>query len=146
MKRGDSMVNTNVFLGLMKIAGYSQKSLAKEIGMSENTMSLKVNNKAVFNTDEIEAICCALNISDDAQKSNIFLFSPSQKCNGVTAQEEQLWQFVVANYGTSVFSTKQLEKDYGNAAYATIRAFMLKFEELGLLRTQIFSNRVKYMW
>ena len=64
----------------------------------------------------------------------------------VTAQEEQLWQFVVANYGTSVFSTKQLEKDYGNAAYATIRAFMLKFEELGLLRTQIFSNRVKYMW
>ena len=77
------MVNTNVFLGLMKIAGYSQKSLAKEIGMSENTMSL---NKAVFNTDEIEAICCALNISDDAQKSNIFLFSPSQKCNGVTAK------------------------------------------------------------
>ena len=75
------MVNTNVFLGLMKIAGYSQKSLAKEIGMSENTMSLKVNNKAVFNTDEIEAICC-----DDAQKSNIFLFSPSQKCNGVTAK------------------------------------------------------------
>lgn len=86
MKRGDSMVNTNVFLGLMKIAGYSQKSLAKEIGMSENTMSLKVNNKAVFNTDEIEAICCALNISDDAQKSNIFLFSLSQKCNGVTAK------------------------------------------------------------
>ena len=80
------MVNTNVFLGLMKIAGYSQKSLAKEIGMSENTMSLKVNNKAVFNTDEIEAICCALNISDDAQKANIFLFSPSQKCNGVTAK------------------------------------------------------------
>ena len=74
MKRGDSMVNTNVFLGLMKIAGYSQKSLAKEIGMSENTMSLKVNNKAVFN------------ISDDAQKTNIFLFSPSQKCNGVTAK------------------------------------------------------------
>lgn len=74
MKRGDSMVNTNVFLGLMKIAGYSQKSLAKEIGMSENTMSLKVNNKAVFNTDEIEAICCALNISDDAQKQIFFCF------------------------------------------------------------------------
>ena len=44
MKRGDSMVNTNVFLGLMKIAGYSQKSLAKEIGMSENTIQKCLTN------------------------------------------------------------------------------------------------------
>lgn len=48
MKRGDSMVNTNVFLGLMKIAGYSQKSLAKEIGMSENTMSLNSFGFSVY--------------------------------------------------------------------------------------------------
>lgn len=75
------MVNTNVFLGLMKAAGYSQKSLAKEVGMSENTMSLKVNNKGVFNADEIEKICDALNITDGAQKSFVFLYSPSQKCN-----------------------------------------------------------------
>ena len=33
----------------------------------------------------------------------------------ITAKEEQLWQFVVANYGISDFSTKQLEKDFGNA-------------------------------
>lgn len=62
----------------------------------------------------------------------------------ITAKEEQLWQFVVATYGTTEFSTKQLEKDYGNAAYATIRAFVLKFEKLGLLSSQSFSNRVKY--
>ena len=48
MKRGDSMVNTNVFLGLMKIAGYSQKSFAKEIGMSENTMSLNSFGFSVY--------------------------------------------------------------------------------------------------
>ncbi len=62
----------------------------------------------------------------------------------ITAKEEQLWQFVVATYGTREFSTKQLEKDYGNAAYATIRAFVLKFEKIGLLSSQQFSNRVKY--
>lgn len=48
MKRDDSMVNTNVSLGLMKIAGYSQKSLAKEIGMSENTMSLNSFGFSVY--------------------------------------------------------------------------------------------------
>lgn len=48
MKRGDSMVNTNVFLGLMKIVGYSQKSLAKEIGMNENTMSLNSFGFSVY--------------------------------------------------------------------------------------------------
>lgn len=62
----------------------------------------------------------------------------------VTVKEEQLWQFVVSNYGTGDFSTKQLEKDYGNAAYATIRSFVLKFEKLGLLQSQAFCNRVKY--
>lgn len=62
----------------------------------------------------------------------------------ITAKEEQLWQFVVATYGTTEFSTKQLEKDFGNAAYATIRTFVLKFEELGLLKSQKYSNRVKY--
>ena len=34
-------------------------------------------------------------------------------------------------YGDAEFSTKQLEKDFGDAAYATIRSFVLKFEKLG---------------
>ena len=40
--------------------------------------------------------------------------------------------------------TKQLEKDFGNAAYATIRIFVLKFERLGLLKSTQYGNRVKY--
>ena len=40
--------------------------------------------------------------------------------------------------------TKQLEKDFGNAAYATIRSFVLKFEKLGLLKSTQYGNRVKY--
>ena len=72
------------------------------------------------------------------------LFKQALEKGEVTVKEEQLWQFVVTNYGTSSFSTKQLEKDFGNAAYATIRAFVLKFEKLGLLLSQSYGNRVKY--
>jgi Fic family protein len=62
----------------------------------------------------------------------------------ITEKEASLWYFVLSAYGTSEFSTKQLEKDFGNAAYATIRGFVLKFEELGLLRCVKYGNRNKY--
>ncbi len=62
----------------------------------------------------------------------------------ITEKETKLWQFVMSYYGTQEFSTKQLEKDYGDAAYATIRSFVLKFENLGLLNSVKYSTRVKY--
>ena len=37
-----------------------------------------------------------------------------------------------------------MEKDFGNAAYATIRSFVLKLEKLGLLKSTQYGNRVKY--
>ena len=62
----------------------------------------------------------------------------------VTAKERDLWNFVLSAYGTGEFSTKQLERDYGHAAYATIRGFVLKFEKLGLLTAQKYGSRIKY--
>ena len=62
----------------------------------------------------------------------------------VTEKEKDLWNFVLSAYGEAEFSTKQLEKDFGNAAYATIRSFVLKFEQLGLLTSTRYGNRVKY--
>ena len=47
-------------------------------------------------------------------------------------------------YGDAEFSTKQLEKDFGDAAYATIRSFVLKFEKLGLFKSTQYGNRMKY--
>ena len=38
----------------------------------------------------------------------------------ITQKEAELWRFVLSNYGDGEFSTKQLERDFGNAAYATI--------------------------
>lgn len=61
-----------------------------------------------------------------------------------TEKEIKLWKFVLSFYGTDEFSTKQLEKDFGNAAYATIRGFVLKFRELGLLTCAKYGARVKY--
>ena len=62
----------------------------------------------------------------------------------ITEKETALWRFVLSAYGESEFSTKQLEKDFGNAAYATIRGFVLKFEELGLLYLINYGSRRKY--
>ena len=62
----------------------------------------------------------------------------------ITEKEKSLWEFVLSAYGDAEFSTKQLEKDFGNAAYATIRSFVLKFEKLGLLQSARYGNRVKY--
>lgn len=62
----------------------------------------------------------------------------------ITEKEKDLWNFVLSAYGNGEFSTKQLERDFGNAAYATIRGFVLKFEELHLLSAQKYGNKVKY--
>lgn len=62
----------------------------------------------------------------------------------ITEKEKDLWNYVLSAYGENQFSTKQLEKDFVNAAYATIRTFVQKFEALGLLSSQKYSNRIKY--
>ena len=62
----------------------------------------------------------------------------------VTAKEAQIWRFVLSCYGGEEFSTKQIERDFGDAAYATIRNFVQKFERLGLLSSRRYGSRVKY--
>lgn len=62
----------------------------------------------------------------------------------ITEKEKDLWNFALSAYGNGEFSTKQFERDFGNAAYATIRGFVLKFEELGLLSAQKYGNKIKY--
>ena len=63
---------------------------------------------------------------------------------GITEKEKALFEFVLSGYGNDEFSTKQLEKAFGDAAYATIRSFVLKFENIGIFSSQKYSNRVKY--
>ncbi len=62
----------------------------------------------------------------------------------ITEKEKDLWNFVMSAYSDLEFSTKQLEKDFGNAAYATIRTFVNKFTEYGLLESIKYGVRTKY--
>lgn len=62
----------------------------------------------------------------------------------VTLKEKDLFLFVMSFYGENEFSTKTLEKDFKNAAYATIRSFVIKFERMGLLSSQKYGNRTRY--
>ena len=62
----------------------------------------------------------------------------------ITEKERLLWEYVLSAYGTSEFTTKQLEKDFRNAAYATIRTFVMKFHDMDLLAARTAGNRVFY--
>ena len=62
----------------------------------------------------------------------------------ITEKERLLWEYVLSAYGTAEFTTKQLEKDFRNAAYATIRAFVMKFRDMQLLTARNAGNRVFY--
>lgn len=76
--------------------------------------------------------------------SSTYTFLRLCKEGRLTRKEIELWQFVQMAYGKQEFSTKQLEKDFGHAAYATIRSFVLKGTRLGLLRHQAYGNRNRY--
>lgn len=78
------------------------------------------------------------------QPRTLQAFDEALRQGKVTEKERALWQFVLTAYGDEEFSTKRLEKDFGDAAYATIRNFVLKFERLGLLISIHYGNRVKY--
>ena len=66
-------MSNNKLKGKIAEAGYSQRSLAAELGMSKNTLNAKVNGKIPFNTVEIERLCDKLEIYDGAEKAAIFL-------------------------------------------------------------------------
>lgn len=79
-----------------------------------------------------------------ATVETLTVYDNAVKEGKVTEKETKLWKFVLSSYGTEEFSAKQLEKDFGDAAYATIRGFVLKFENLGLLSSVKYGPRVKY--
>lgn len=81
---------------------------------------------------------------DSTKIETLAVFDDAVKNGKVTEKEIKLWRFVLSAYGPDEFSTKQLEKDFGDAAYATIRGFVLKFEQLGLLSSVKYGTRIKY--
>ena len=72
------MVNTRELKAEMARAGYTQDSLAREIGMTPTTFGRKANNEGKFDIIEANNICSILGVTDGARKSEIFLATVSQ--------------------------------------------------------------------
>lgn len=72
------MVNTNLLKGAIASAGYTQRSLAPLVNMSENSLNAKVNGRKDFTLSEVFALCQTLAITDPEKKVNIFLPHSSQ--------------------------------------------------------------------
>ena len=77
-------------------------------------------------------------------RRTLALYQEALKDHAVTPKEAGLWTFILSAYGMNEFSTKELEHDYGNAAYATIRTFVLKFTKLDLLTAVSYGTRTRY--
>lgn len=73
------MLNKNKFKGAVARAGMTQSRLARELKMSENTLSSRVTGKSSFTVDEVDSICLILSIQDAREKAEIFLAQTSQK-------------------------------------------------------------------
>ena len=59
-------MNTNLLKGAIASNGITQKELAKIIGMSNNSLSRKIQGQREFTLGEVVSICKALNISEPA--------------------------------------------------------------------------------
>lgn len=72
------MLNSNKLRGKIAEEGLNQRKLAELTGISKNTISCKIQGRRCFNTDEIDKICIALNITNNVEKAEIFLADMSQ--------------------------------------------------------------------
>ena len=66
-------MQANLLKGKIISAGYTQNMLAKELNMSPNSLSSKINGRSEFTCDEVVAICEILSIVDNNEKAIIFL-------------------------------------------------------------------------
>jgi len=73
------MINTAKLKARIMESGYSQRSLARDMGMGINALNEKINGKSPFNVDQVLKICNLCHIDTAEEKVNIFLLQPSQK-------------------------------------------------------------------
>lgn len=67
-------MNYSKLLGRIKERGFTQKTLAPVIGISEGQLSQKLNGNYAFKQTEIQMLCQALDIQSDAIGE--YFFSP----------------------------------------------------------------------
>lgn len=58
------MTNTLKLKALMVEKGFTQEQLAKKLGISEQSLNYKINNKREFKASEIQALTKILDVQD----------------------------------------------------------------------------------
>ena len=66
------MVDTKVFLDVVKDNGMTLRGVAKKMGMSYASLYRKTRNVTPFRISEVEMICRIVGISTKAEKERIF--------------------------------------------------------------------------
>lgn len=66
------MVNTQELKSIIVLNSKTQMDCAKALGISENTFSLKINNKSKFDIVEVVTLCNYLKI-EPSKRGEIFL-------------------------------------------------------------------------
>lgn len=66
------MTNGQLLEEKIQQSGLKKAFIAEKIGVTPNTLTALLNNKAEFKASQICAICKVLNISDDAEVKAIF--------------------------------------------------------------------------
>lgn len=66
------MIDTLKLKALLMLQGLTQEDLAKYLGLSTQTINMKLNNKRSFKLQEINKICNLLKIDDLQQRFLIF--------------------------------------------------------------------------
>lgn len=72
------MIRTNLLKAKMVENGLTQRSLARDMGISKNTMNLKINGISPFTVDELQKMCALLGLESPEEKCAIFLPKSSQ--------------------------------------------------------------------
>lgn len=66
------MVNSIALKEAIDISGIKQKVLANKIGITQNSLSRKLNNKSEFKLSEVEKLCALLDIESEAKDCIFF--------------------------------------------------------------------------
>ena len=68
------MLNTELFRYVVDGKGIKYCFIAKELGISQQALNSKMNNKREFTANEIGTLCELLHIDDVTQLKNIFFY------------------------------------------------------------------------
>lgn len=71
-RRKKSMTNVQLLEEKIQQSGLKKVFIAEKMGITPNTLTALLNNKAEFKVSQIRAICNILSITDDAEIKAIF--------------------------------------------------------------------------